>query len=80
MTPDGLGKIVPAKTNYDDWLKAQSVDTQIEHLGPTRHRLWKENKLSSRDLVNQRAQPLTIEQLEEKLQLKDIVYKKSSIK
>lgn len=41
---------VPAKTTYSDWLKAQSAERQNEILGPTRAKLFRENRLEPADL------------------------------
>jgi SPP1 gp7 family putative phage head morphogenesis protein len=58
----------PAKVaNYEDWLKRQSEEKQIDILGQKKWNLWQTGKLSFRDLVDQKGNPLTIEQLEKKI-------------
>jgi hypothetical protein len=54
---------VPANTTYDDWLKKQSVELQKEILGLKKYEIWKKNKLTMADLVDQTANPLTIKEL-----------------
>src|SRR4030042_1745436 len=51
---------VEGKTNYNSWLKSQSEKDQIEVLGVTKQKLWKENKLSMSDLINQDGSPRTV--------------------
>lgn len=48
---------------YGDWLKKKGDAFAREVLGPGRFDLWKAGQLSVRDLVNQDARPLTLEQL-----------------
>jgi hypothetical protein len=54
---------VPANTTYDDWLKKQSVELQKEILGLKKYEIWKKNKLTMADLVDQTANPLTVKEL-----------------
>lgn len=58
---------VSAKQTYEEWLKKQSVDTQKDILGVDKYKLWKKEKLSLVDMVDQSGQPLTIEELEDLL-------------
>jgi len=62
----GIGKPVSGGMSYNDWLLTQPEAVQIDVLGPGRFRLWKQNKLSMADMVNQKGRPLTIAQLEER--------------
>lgn len=62
-----LGGPIPTDMNYDQWLKTLSVDKQVDILGPGRWKLWSENKLDMADMINNAGQPLTIEQLKNKL-------------
>lgn len=55
---------VAADLTYEQWLKKQSKDRQIEALGPTRYQLWKDGKIKSfQELTDQSARPLTVEEL-----------------
>jgi SPP1 gp7 family putative phage head morphogenesis protein len=56
------GQVV-ADMDYSSWLKMQSLETQREILGPARLDLWKNGKIGLTDLIDQRGQPRTIEQL-----------------
>ena len=61
----GIGKPVSGNMTYNDWLLTQPEAVQIDVLGPGRFRLWKKNKLSAADMVNQKGRPLSIKDLEE---------------
>jgi len=52
---------------YTDWLKRQSVETQVNVLGKGRHKLWKEGKIEAKDLIDQSFRPLTLEQIKNKI-------------
>lgn len=54
---------VPADLTYEDWLKTKPEAFQIDVLGPKKHKLWKKGKLPFTNLIDQRHNPLTIEQL-----------------
>lgn len=54
---------VPAARTFDDWLKGKSRADQDAILGPNRARLWRENKLTLRQLLDFRGDPLTLDQL-----------------
>ena len=60
---------IPAQT-YDEWLRDQSEETQKEILGPGRFDLWKRNKLGMADLVNNKGNPIPLEQLKQRLKVK----------
>lgn len=62
----GIGKPVSGKMTYDGWLKTQPKAVQVDVLGPGRHRLWKEHKLSMADMVHQNGRPLSIKDLEDR--------------
>ena len=66
-TRASIGGQVPAKTSYNDWFKKQPEADQLEILGPTKLRLYKQNSLSFRDMVKGSGVPLTIGQLETKI-------------
>jgi SPP1 gp7 family putative phage head morphogenesis protein len=57
---------VAAKMNYNDWLKTQGEETQLEVLGEARMWLWKKGKLSMSDMIHQNGRPLNIEELKRK--------------
>jgi SPP1 gp7 family putative phage head morphogenesis protein len=55
---------IPEETSYETWLKGRSVTKQDEILGGTRAKLWREDKITLREMVNaQGDRPLTLEQL-----------------
>ncbi|HOL07026.1 MAG TPA: minor capsid protein [Methanomassiliicoccaceae archaeon] len=54
---------VPEKMTFERWLKGRNEEDIIEVFGPKRAKLWKEGKLSVRDMVDQRGRPLTLEEL-----------------
>lgn len=53
----------PARTTYTEWLKSQSPRFQDDILGPTRGRLFRENKLSLDKFVNRNGKVYTLKQL-----------------
>jgi len=57
---------IPANKSYNDWLVKQNKQTQIDVLGEKKRALWKENKLTTRDMVNFNNRPLTVAELEKK--------------
>lgn len=57
---------VPASTTFESWLKNQSNVRQDTVLGSTVADLWRQGKLSFRDLLNQNGRPLTVEELKAK--------------
>lgn len=57
------GKPVSTKMTYEKWLGEQSKTRQLEVLGPTKYKLWKQDKLSLTDLIDQSHRPLTIDEL-----------------
>ena len=60
---------VSEKLNYESWLKTKSKGFQKEVLGAKKYELWQEGKLSFTDMVNQSGNALTLEQLENKLNI-----------
>ncbi len=54
---------IPASTSFDAFLKKQSVATQNEMLGVQKAKMFREGRLSTRDLVNDSGETLTLEQL-----------------
>lgn len=56
---------VAASLTYEEWLKRKSETFQQEVLGPGKYKLWKAGKIDLRDLIDQKGNPLTVEQLRE---------------
>lgn len=55
---------VAEKTTYEEWLRGKSKTLQNEILGPRRAELFRDNKLSLKDMVNaSTGRPFTLEQL-----------------
>lgn len=57
---------VAASTRYSDWLRRQSKATQNDILGPARAQLFRDGKLSLRDLVRTDGRSVTVRELEER--------------
>jgi hypothetical protein len=55
---------VPDRLTYEDWLKLQTKDVQVEALGARRAALFRESKLDVKDLTNEFGRPITIKELE----------------
>lgn len=58
---------VPGDISFDQWLKGKSQSFQNSLLGPARARLWRDKKITLTQLVDMRGNPLTLDQLEEKI-------------
>jgi len=58
-----MGGPVSADTTWESWLKGQSRSVQEDVLGPTRLKMWDSGKLTLHDLVDQRGNELTLEEL-----------------
>ena len=58
---------VSDKKGYESWLKGKSEPFQRDALGAQKYDLWKRDKLKFTDLVNQSGNPLTVQQLNTKL-------------
>lgn len=56
---------VPGDISFSDWLKTKPNSFADELLGPKRARLWRNGKISLRDLVDMRGEPMTLDQLEQ---------------
>jgi SPP1 gp7 family putative phage head morphogenesis protein len=69
---------VPESMSYGQWLKRQSASLQNEALGPTRARLFRQGKVKIDRFVDDRRNPLTLEQLRKRegLSVKDIEVKR----
>lgn len=62
-TRASMGGPVSGDTTWESWLGAQSKEAQADILGPARHKLWNAGKLTITDLVDQRGNALTLEEL-----------------
>jgi SPP1 gp7 family putative phage head morphogenesis protein len=57
---------VPEDITFEGWLSRQSKARQAEVLGPGRAELWRDGKLSFRDLIDGNGRELTLEQLRQR--------------
>lgn len=62
-TQSSMNGQVAGDLTYEDWLAMQPRETQLEVLGEGRLALWEKGKISLRDLIDQRGNPLTLKQL-----------------
>lgn len=53
----------PPDMSYEEWLATKSEQYQLSVLGPAKYKLWKDGKLSFRDLVDQSGNPVTVKEL-----------------
>lgn len=51
---------------FDQWLDQQDTATQVEVLGRSRQKLWREGKMSVREFVDRKGKPLRLDQLRER--------------
>lgn len=58
---------VAGDLKFEDWLKKQTPERQGAVLGRGRAELWREGRISLRDMLNQEGRPLSLEQLRERL-------------
>jgi SPP1 gp7 family putative phage head morphogenesis protein len=66
-TRASMGGPVSEKLNYKQWFDKQPEAVQLEILGPGKLRIYEKGKLSFRQMVDQRGNPLTIEELTAKV-------------
>lgn len=59
------GSTVGKKLNAQTWLERMSIKRQNDVLGPGRAKLFREGKISVRDLTDQSGRPLTLAELDE---------------
>jgi hypothetical protein len=57
---------IPAQTTFEEWLRKQSATRQDTVLGEGRADLWRRDKITFRDLLDQSGRPLTTEELRAK--------------
>lgn len=58
---------VPADISFDEWLKGKSDTFQNDLLGAGKAGLWREDKITLRDLIDQTGRPLSLEQLKARI-------------
>jgi hypothetical protein len=56
---------VPAKLDYEKWLKSKPEKFQKQVLGPARWRLWSDGKITAAQLTDFSGNPLSVEELEQ---------------
>lgn len=56
---------VSEKMSFGDWLETKSPEQQDAILGKGRAQLWRDDKITLRDLLNQDGRPLTLEELKQ---------------
>lgn len=54
---------VPKELTYEEWLRGKGETFQKKVLGPGKWQLWNDGKISLKDLVDQRGNPLTLDEL-----------------
>lgn len=57
----------PGDISFDQWLRGKTKSFQQKLLGRTRARLWRSGDITLTQLVDMRGNPLTLDQLEEKI-------------
>lgn len=58
---------LPEDTRFEDWLERQSRTRQDEVLGAGRADLWRDGRITFRDLLDQRGRELTLEELRQRI-------------
>lgn len=58
---------LPEGTTFEDWLSRQSKARQDEALGPGRAELFREGRVTLRDLLDQNGRELTLEELRQRI-------------
>ena len=61
-----INGVVPVTTNYEKFLRGESVAFQKEQLGATKYRLWKQKKITFTDLIDQKNNPVPVKELLQK--------------
>ena len=54
---------VPASVTYDEWIRNQSPEVQDEVFGPGRAKLYREGKVTTRDMVTRTGRSKTLDEL-----------------
>jgi SPP1 gp7 family putative phage head morphogenesis protein len=63
LTRSSMNGQVPADTTYFDWLSGQTSAIQLEVLGPTRLKLWKQGGIAPKTFINDRGRLLRLDEL-----------------
>lgn len=66
-TRSSLDGQISEKITYEEWLRTQSEDKQKQVLGPAKWNLWKDDKLTMPEMIDQQGNPLTVAELRAKL-------------
>jgi len=66
MTRASIDGQVPGDITFDKFLRGKSKAFQDETLGPARAQLWRDDRITLRELVDMRGNPLTVNELMEK--------------
>ena len=56
---------VPASMSYGDWLKGKPPEFQDKALGKGKAQLWREGKIGTRELLDNRGRPMSLKELRE---------------
>lgn len=67
MVPLLIGDKLPRKQNWFEWLNNQPSAVQIEALGPTRYRLWKEAGVKPEKFLDEEGEQYTLAELKAKM-------------
>lgn len=62
-TRSSMNGEVPAALTFDSWFNTLPVDDQKAFLGPKKWEIWKKAGLNFQDMVDQRGNPLSLQQL-----------------
>lgn len=69
-TRSSMDGYVPKSTTYEAWLKGKPAEFQDAVMGKGKAQLWRQGKITFRDLVNQNGRPLRLAELREKVKRK----------
>jgi hypothetical protein len=58
---------ISEKITYEEWLRGQSKERQLQVLGQAKWELWNDGKLTQAEMVDAQGNPLTVEQLKTKI-------------
>lgn len=61
------GDQVPADQTFEEWLKTKSAGFQDDLLGPGKAELFRKDKISLLDMIDQTGRPLTLEEIEARI-------------
>lgn len=66
-TRSSIDGYLPRSMTYEKWLKGKPPEFQAEVLGKGKAQLWRNGKITFRDLVNQKGRPLRLDELKAKV-------------